>query len=360
MAILWEISQPLAGTIADRYLKEHRGITDTSNLELRYVPKGFGIMLSDGQIKSSHAPMLLVGGYNDKGDIISAQRIYLDEETASKNKYMENTKLSMGLISGTGRLIQRGSRDRVYIVEGVETDASIALADKEASIYYSFGIGNISKLDKLIKANNYKEVIIVADNDGIDSYAGRLTKDAQLKLQEQGISTGIIEPNKIDGLSKTDFNDILKVQGLDVLKEQILSNVAEIKKEFTAIEDKEHLVLLTDISDVEKQRTQESQKAEQLARLNNPSQNDIKLLRRSKTVVNLCQVHIDKKLDIFERKKVYMSIDIKNSRYYRQAISIQAERNLVRIDNRDAIKEFTLAKDKRIYNIVNGYQYFRA
>ncbi|OIN84971.1 hypothetical protein KX00_2301 [Francisella sp. TX07-6608] len=87
VARVWEVSQPLEGTIADKYLKEHRGITNTSNLAMRYVPKGVEVMLSDGQINPSHAPMLLVGGYNDKGDIVSAQRIYLDEETAGKNQY---------------------------------------------------------------------------------------------------------------------------------------------------------------------------------------------------------------------------------------------------------------------------------
>ncbi|OIN85056.1 viral (Super1) RNA helicase family protein [Francisella sp. TX07-6608] len=344
VARLWEVSQALEGTIADKYLKEHRGIIDTSNLALRYVPKGVEVMLSDGQIKPSHAPMLLVGGYNDKGDIVSAQRIYLDEETAGKNQYMENAKLSIGLISGTGGLIQKGSTDRVYIVEGAVTGASIALADREASVYCSFGVGNISKLDKFIKANNYKEVIIAADNDGIDSHAAKLTKEAQLKLQEQGISTKIIEPHKIAGLAKTDFNDVLKIQGLDVLKEQI--KIPEIKKEFTSVEDKEDIAFLTDIRDVEQKRIQETQKAEQLAKINSPSQNEIDLLQRSKVIANACQQHIDRQLDIFERKKVEMSVDIQNSQYYSQAIGIQKQRNLVRIDNRDAIKEFTLAKDK--------------
>ncbi|MGQ4004840.1 toprim domain-containing protein, partial [Francisellaceae bacterium CB52] len=184
--MLWNKSQPLEGTIADRYLKEHRGITDTLSLAMRYLPKGTDIMLSSGKIKPAHAPMLLVGGYNAKGEIVSAQRIYLDEQTANKNTQMDNPKLSMGLVSGSGGLVQKGTSDRVYIVEGPETGASIAIADKEASVYCSFGLGNLSKLDSLIKANNYKEVILAADNDGAGSNAERLTKEAQQQLEKKG------------------------------------------------------------------------------------------------------------------------------------------------------------------------------
>jgi len=223
--MLWDRSKPLQGSIADRYLKEHRGIADTSSLAMRYVPKGTDVMLSSGKIKPAHAPMLLVGGYNHKGDIVSAQRIYLDENTANKNTKMDNAKLSMGLVSGSGGLVQKGSSDRVYIVEGPETGASIAIADKEASVYCSFGLGNLSKLDKLIKANNFKEVILAADNDGIGSNAEKLTKEATDRLHNQGVDIKVIEPESIEGLVKTDWNDVLKFQSIQKIQSQLGINI---------------------------------------------------------------------------------------------------------------------------------------
>jgi 5S rRNA maturation endonuclease (ribonuclease M5) len=239
--MLWDNSKPLQGSIADRYLKEHRGITDTSNLAMRYVSKGTDIMLSSGKIKPAHAPMLLVGGYNAKGEIVSAQRIYLDEKTANKNTQMDNPKLSMGLISGSGGLVQKGTSDRVYIVEGPETGASIAIADKEASVYCSFGLGNLSKLDKLIKANGYKEVILAADNDGVGSNAERLTKEAQQQLEKKGVKPTVIEPKAIEGLSKTDWNDVLKSKGIKKVQKQLGIKPKELEHSKKYNEAKEFL-----------------------------------------------------------------------------------------------------------------------
>lgn len=230
--MLWKNTEALEGSIADRYLKEHRGITDTSSLEMRYLPKGKDIMLSDGTIKENKIPMLVVPGYDSKGKLVSAQRVYLDEETAGKNKFMENPKLSMGLVAGSGGLVQKGTSDRVYIVEGPETGASIALADKEASVYCSFGLSNLSKLDRLIKANDYKEVILAADNDGKGSNAEKLTKEAQQELESKGVKLKVIEPKALEGLAKTDWNDVLKEKGVKEIQQQLnITKEPELTKE---------------------------------------------------------------------------------------------------------------------------------
>jgi hypothetical protein len=175
---LWSKSISLDGTIGQRYLTEHRGLCDTSNLEIRFVPKDTKMSLSDGSIKPSFAPMIVVGGYNEKNELVSAQRIYLDQKTANKNSYIDTPKLSMGLIGGSAGLIQQGSTKIVYLAEGAETAASIAQVKKDDWVYCTFGLGNIRKLGNFIKSHNFEEVMLAADNDGDNLNTKKLIANA--------------------------------------------------------------------------------------------------------------------------------------------------------------------------------------
>ena len=316
--MLWDSSQPLEGTIADRYLKEHRGIIDTSSLAMRYLPKGTDIMLSSGKIKPAHAPMLLVGGYNAKGEIVSAQRIYLDEKTANKNTQMDNPKLSMGLVSGSGGLVQKGTSDKVYIVEGPETGASIAIADKEASVYCSFGLGNLSKLDSLIKANNYKEVILAADNDGIGSNAERLTKEAQQQLEKKGIKLTVIEPKAIEGLAKTDWNDVLKAKGIAKVQKQL--GIAPKEQEYS----KKYIKAKELMDKLEKLQTTVEINSKWAKYTNQPiifkrlSEEEKKKARFAKVTLSTFTKQRDEALKKFEDKRHMMPNKIRKTEQFKQ------------------------------------------
>ena len=214
---LWSKSVPLEGTIGEQYLKEHRGILDTSNLEIRFIPKGTDMTLSDGAIKPSFAPMIIIGGFNANNELVSAQRIYLDQKTANKNTYIDTPKLSMGLIGGSAGLIQKGTDGKVYLVEGPETGASIAQVKTESSVYCTFGLGNLRKLVDFIKANNFEEVILAADNDGDSVNTKNLIDTAISELKQQGIDIKVMHPPLIDGFDKSDWNDILVLLGKDKL-----------------------------------------------------------------------------------------------------------------------------------------------
>ena len=316
--MLWDKSQPLEGTIADRYLKEHRGITDTSSLAMRYVPKGTDIMMSSGKIKPAHAPILLVGGYNAKGEIVSAQRIYLDEKTANKNTQMDNPKLSMGLISGSGGLVQKGTSERIYIVEGPETGASIAIADKEASVYCSFGLGNLSKLDRLIKANGYKDIILAADNDGIGSNAERLTKEAQEQLQKKGIKLTVIEPKAIEGLDKTDWNDVLKVKGIKKVQKQLGIAPKEQEHSKKHIKAKELMDKLEKLQTTVEINSKWARDANQPIIFKRLSEEDQKKARFAKVTLSTFTKQRDEALKKFEEKRHMMPNKIRKTEQFKQ------------------------------------------
>ncbi|MBK2270193.1 AAA family ATPase [Francisella philomiragia] len=319
---LWNQTENLQGTIADKYLKEHRGITDTSSLAMRYLPAGKEIKFINQdnkiELKTNKIPMLVVGGYNHKGDIVSAQRIYLDEKTAGKNQFMENPKLSMGLVSGAGGLVQKGTSDRVYIVEGPETGASIALADKEASVYCSFGLSNLSKLDKLIKANNFKEVILAADNDGKGSNAERLTLEAKAELERKGVELKVIEPKALNGLAKTDWNDVLKEKGVEEIQKQLGIKSLELTN---SREYKQAEVLLDKIVDNARKIEKLGKKAKVMDRpiiFNKLSDEDKKSVKFAYKAIEIYKKERAKLLTEFNKDKLSMPEIIKDTDKYKE------------------------------------------
>ena len=218
---LWSKSISLDGTIGQRYLTEYRGLYDTSNLEIRFVPKDTKISLSDGSIKPSFAPMIVIAGYNDKNELVSSQRIYLDQKTANKNSYIDTPKLSMGLIGGSAGLIQQGSSKILYLAEGAETAASRAQVKKDDWIYYTFGLGNLRKLGNFIKLHKFEEVILGADNDADNPNTKKLIDDAIDELGKQGIYLRVIYPPLLDGLEKSDWNDVLVLLGQQKLRDYL-------------------------------------------------------------------------------------------------------------------------------------------
>ena len=319
---LWKQTENLQGTIADRYLKEHRGITDTSSLAMRYLPAGKEIKFINEdnkiELKTNKIPMLVVGGYNHKGDIVSAQRIYLDEKTAGKNQFMENPKLSMGLVAGSGGLVQKGTSDRVYIVEGPETGASIALADKEANVYCSFGLSNLSKLDKLIKFNNFKEVILAADNDGKGSNAERLTLKAKAELERKGVKLKVIEPKALNGLAKTDWNDVLKEKGVEEIQKQLGIKSLELTN---SREYKQAEVLLDKVIDNTRKIEKLSKKAKVINKpfvFNKLSDEDKKSVRFAYKALEIYKKEREKFLIEFNKNRLSMPENIKTTDKYKE------------------------------------------
>tara|TARA_B110000977_G_C10931719_1_gene437368 strand:+ start:133 stop:777 length:645 start_codon:yes stop_codon:yes gene_type:complete len=178
---LWSKSISLDGTIGQRYLTEHRGLCDTSKLEIRFVPKDTKMSLSDDSIKPSFAQMIVIGG--------------------------------------SAGLIQQGSTKIVYLAEGAETAASIAQVKKDDWVYCTFGLGNLRKLGEFIKANKFEEVILAADNDGDNLNTRKLITTAINELATKGIYMEVIYPPLPNGLDKSDWNDVLVLLGQQKLRE---------------------------------------------------------------------------------------------------------------------------------------------
>lgn len=217
----------IQGTIAEKYLKEHRGIENPEKLNILFWPKGAVWKATDDNgllyEKINKIPALLIAAKNKKGEITGVQRIYLDEKNAKKNTFMENAKLSKGKIEGSAGVLQTGAkRSILYLAEGPETGATIAMANPQATVLVSFGLSNLKNLSALIKNYQPSEVIIAGDNDcSSKNNTLKTTEEAKDVLEKEGINVKIIIPKNLPDREKTDWNDVHRSQGLKEVKNQL-------------------------------------------------------------------------------------------------------------------------------------------
>lgn len=231
---IWEGSIPIQSTLAETYLKKHRGIEQCSQLNVRFWPKGAKWINCDDEGRLVHKinqiPALIIPAHNANQQLTGVQRIYLDEQTAGKNLFLDNPKLSKGILEGSAGILQKGMKGAtVYLCEGPETAASIAHAFPTATVIASLGISNFKNMLPLLQQINGKEVIIAGDYDGDHFKTTLITKEAHETLKSHGIDTKIIFPEPIKNLTKTDWNDVLIHQGKESIQVQ-LSGVATPNK----------------------------------------------------------------------------------------------------------------------------------
>ena len=222
---IWEASVPIQGTLAETYLKKHRGIEQCTQLNVRFWPKGAKWINCDeeGRLieKVNQIPALIVPAHNANHELTGVQRIYLDAHTGGKNQFMDNPKLSKGVIEGSAAILQKGMKGAtVYLCEGPETAASLAYAFPTATVIASLGISNIKHMAPLIQQVHSKEVIIAGDYDGEQSKTSLITKETHEALKRNGMDVKIVFPEPIKTLTKTDWNDVLIHQGKESIQIQ--------------------------------------------------------------------------------------------------------------------------------------------
>jgi hypothetical protein len=218
---------PIKGTLAERYLKEHRSIEKPELLNVSFWPKGAVWKATDdnGDLyeKTNKIPALLIAAKNEKGEVTGVQRVYLDEKTGGKNTFMDTAKLSKGKIESSAGVIQKGEKlGTLYLAEGPETAATLAMANPKATVLVSFGLSNLKNLSRIIKNHYPTEVIIAGDNDSLSkNNTFDITKQAQESLKKEGVLSKIIIPQAINGKEKTDWNDVHKIEGIIHVQKQL-------------------------------------------------------------------------------------------------------------------------------------------
>lgn len=200
-------SLPIQGTLAEVYLKAHRGIhLPQLSSSLRFIPS---IKHSNS---NQHLPALLSIATNEKGETQAVQVTYLNPETAQKADVMPNKVQHGRMRFGAHVVVQSGVQHakEVFVAEGVETALSLAMARPDAKVIATLSVSNMRNIKLDNKAEN---LVICADNDKGEAHALSLLNKAIAPLSAQATSLNIAIPDK----AQSDFNDVLKQRGVDAV-----------------------------------------------------------------------------------------------------------------------------------------------
>lgn len=239
-------------SVAYRYLSQNRRI----DCELSKDIKTTNIF--DKELKTE-LPAIIAFARNTNGEITGGQQIFLDSETNQKAN-ISTPKRSFGKIAGSfveisNRNLNSNPCEKkiTIIAEGLETALSIKQAGIEidAKILCSLGISNIKNYTPI----KGERILIAGDNDGDGASSVDVTNKAKEELENKGAIVAIVTPETIG-----DFNDILKDQGQQSIKDIIDPAIRRLKN-INPIEQQPPIItpIITtieqQIADIEKQLT---------------------------------------------------------------------------------------------------------
>jgi phage/plasmid primase-like uncharacterized protein len=151
---IWKQAKPLAGTLAERYLQEHRGITlNPLPPSLRFHPR---LYHKDNE---QHFPALVAAIQAPDRAITAVHRIFLDGTTAAKAN-VPNPKLTLGSMNG-GAVRLAAAGETLILCEGLEDGLTLL----QATGLPTWATLGTAGLKGVVLPDTVKEAIIAADGD---------------------------------------------------------------------------------------------------------------------------------------------------------------------------------------------------
>lgn len=227
---LYNQSIPIQGTLAEKYLREARGISGS-------LPSDFRFKAGIRHLDTLKPTPALIAPYRDKNnDIVGLVRVFLSPDGGKyKETFVDATgkeikatkKANIGLSSSGSVVVQRGKMtDSVWIAEGVETALSVSSAIPNQTVVASLSVHQLKNVpvDPIVQ-----KVIICADNDPESSKTKQSIIDAVERHLSEGRRVFIATPSEIPlGMKKCDFNDLIKQGGVTEVQ-KVLDQKIEIK-----------------------------------------------------------------------------------------------------------------------------------
>ena len=209
---LWAMGQPIARTLAQRYL-EARGIVGLNHAPtLRFHPRCY--YRGDGtSLETPEAwPALLAKVTNLSGEIAGLHRTWLDPRTVDKAP-VDRPRKAMGHLLGHGVRFGKPA-DVLAAGEGLETMLSIRTALSRLSMVAALSANH---LQALILPSSLKRLYIAEDADD----AGRAAAEAlAIRAQTSDIDVFRLAP------TGNDFNDDLRARGAAALAATLIAQLA--------------------------------------------------------------------------------------------------------------------------------------
>jgi conjugative relaxase-like TrwC/TraI family protein len=235
---------PIKGTLAEKYLREFRGITGGIPLDFKFCAKlkhpDLGRMI----------PALLAPIKNVQGEVQGVVRIFLNSQGNKLNttyidsngkQQVATVKANLGSMANAAVIINQAKlSSTVYIAEGIETALSINQAQPSNTVFAALSVSNLTKAPLPVDT---QKIILCSDNDGVNAASNKALISAANFYLARGLQVAIAHPEKIVGMNKIDFNDVLKNLGTASitrsLQSAVLQTLPGITKKMEPIHNKE-------------------------------------------------------------------------------------------------------------------------
>lgn len=194
---MWSRCSSPAGTPAERYLREARGITMPLPAAVRFgvVPTS---RAEDGAWKRPY-PAAVFACTDETGEVVGLQRVFLRDDGADK-RWGKRSKLSLGRPRGAAVKLAPSAEPEVILCEGPEDGLSLAQELPGHAVWVALGT---AMMPELRVPPSIRSIVIAGQNDA----PGRVAVEAAAAaLTERGLAVRTMWP---DARFK-DWNDQLR------------------------------------------------------------------------------------------------------------------------------------------------------
>ena len=208
-ARLFAASMPVAGTLAETYLRS-RGITLGGKTDsLRFHPKCWH--REEGQTKSIPRPALIAAVTDGAGALQGVHRTWLAPDGQGKAA-VETQRRAMGHLLGNAVRVDPAD-DILVLGEGIETMLSVREAAPGLPVWAALSAGH---LGAVLLPEGLLRLYIAVDRDPAGQRAAaRLTA----RGVEVGIAVQVLEPRL------GDFNDDLRADGAEAMRRHLAKQI---------------------------------------------------------------------------------------------------------------------------------------
>lgn len=212
---LYAMARPIAGTLADTYLRGRGIVVDAPSGTLRFHPGCYYRPDSNGP--TEQWPAMLAAVTDNRGNITGIHRTWLQRDGIGK-AHVETPRRAMGHLLGNG--VRFGAADDIMAVgEGIETMLSIRTALPHLPVVACLSAAHLAAFDT---PASIRRLYIAHDRDAAGHHAhDRLAS----RLSDRAIEIISLSP------CHHDFNDDLCMLGLvgtrDALQPQLAAEDAE-------------------------------------------------------------------------------------------------------------------------------------
>ncbi len=202
---IWTASRPIAGTLAEAYLRTRKIEAVLDPASLRYHPALFYRECLGAPSRTM--PALVAAVTNHRGDITGVHRTWLDPVRIDKAR-VQAPRRSLGAILGAG--VRFGKIDDIVLIgEGIETVLSIKSSLPDLPMVAALSAGHLAAWEF---PSGLRRVIIACDNDVAGQQAAR-------RLTERAETAGVTATT-ITSL-RSDFNSDLRATSAEALRSRI-------------------------------------------------------------------------------------------------------------------------------------------